>query len=286
MSKITSSLIVSVVFLFSTSSYALPLGDGNFGADTTETSIQPLGNYDFEGIVALSNCSGSLIQLEGALDTDPALVLTNGHCNEGGFIAPGTYLFGLGSSRNFNVVDRSGKKIGRVTARQVVYGTMTKTDMLIYKLRESYADIKLSFGVEPLRLSSVPSKIGDNIEIISGYWRRGYSCSVEKYINELREDKWTWKDSIRYSRPGCETIGGTSGSPVLLAGSRTVIAVNNTGNEDGENCSMNNPCEIDELGNKTAVRGYSYAEQTWWVYTCLNNNRELDLNIGGCLLPH
>src|SRR5689334_19346351 len=37
-------------------------------------------NYDFEGIVGLSDCSGSLVQLENAADTDRGMILTNGHC--------------------------------------------------------------------------------------------------------------------------------------------------------------------------------------------------------------
>ena len=91
-------------------------------------------------------------------------------------------------------------------------------------------------------------------------------------------------DSVRYSRPGCETIGGTSGSPVVLAGTRTVVAVNNTGNDDGDRCTMNNPCEIDEHGQVTAEQGYSYAQQTSWIYTCLDSTGNLNLNQAGCKL--
>jgi hypothetical protein len=48
---------------------------------------------------------------------------------------------------------------------------------------------------------------------------------------------------------------------------------------------MNNPCEIDEKGNVTATRGFSYGQQTYWVYSCLNQYNELDLSVAGCLLP-
>ena len=42
-------------------------------------------DYDFEGIVKLSNCSGAVIKFIGQDLNDRALVLTNGHCLESGF---------------------------------------------------------------------------------------------------------------------------------------------------------------------------------------------------------
>ncbi|MBC7464820.1 MAG: serine protease, partial [Bdellovibrio sp.] len=83
-----------------------------------------------------------------------------------------------------------------------------------------------------------------------------------------------------------ETIGGTSGSPITKAGTKIVIGINNTGNEDGQKCTMNNPCEIDLQGNITFTKGVSYGQQTYQIYSCLNTARELDLTVQGCLLTH
>lgn len=63
-----------------------------------------------------------------------------------------------------------------------------------------------------------------------------------------------------------------------------VIGVNNTGNEDGERCTLNNPCEVDANGNITVDQGAAYGQQTWWFYTCLTATRTLDLNKAGCQL--
>ena len=63
------------------------------------------------------------------------------------------------------------------------------------------------------------------------------------------------------------------------------MAVNNTGNESGEECTRDNPCEVDEEGTTTYVKGYSYAQQTYWLYTCLNEKREIDTSVNGCELP-
>jgi V8-like Glu-specific endopeptidase len=242
-------------------------------------------NYDFEAIVGLSNCSGGLFRYETSQDSDYALVLTNGHCLESGFIDPGVAVYNIRSARRFKLFNSSGQKVGNLNAEKLVYATMTKTDMAIYKLKETYAEIKTNFQVEPLVLSSGHPLVNDPVEIISGYWKRGYRCAIETFVTKLQESDWYSEDSIRFSRPGCETIGGTSGSPVVLAGSRTIVAVNNTGNDNGGRCTENNPCEIDENGNVYYEEGLSYAQQTYWVYSCLNAQREFDILMPGCVLP-
>lgn len=284
MNKLVFSLILAI-FAAPFAASALPLPPAN-GINVLNFSPRFTANYDFEGIVALSNCSGSIIRFEHSKDTDRAMVLTNGHCYEGGFIDPGTFIINEPSQRTFAVKDPQGNSIGRISATKVLYGTMTQTDITLYELRETYTDILSRFKVRPLTLASTHPTIGMSMEVISGYWERGYSCKIESFINELHEGGWIWKDSIRYSRPGCEVIGGTSGSPIVLAGSRTVIGINNTGNEDGERCTVNNPCEVDTDGKITYHRGYSYGEQTYWIYSCLDNNGRVDMTVAGCMLPH
>ncbi len=276
-------LVLIFFVLASTSAFAFPIHG------LTKESRLPITfteNYDFEGIVALSNCSGSLIQLEGVSDMNNALVLTNGHCFEGGFTNPGEFISKQPSSRTFTLLNSSANNAGRVTATQVVYSTMTKTDITIYKLQETYAEIKAKFGIRPMTLASQHPELNTSIEVLSGYWRRGYSCAIEAFIPELKEAGWVMKDSMRYSRPGCETIGGTSGSPIVKAGTKIVIGINNTGNEDGEVCTENNPCEVDQDGKTSAIKGYSYAQQTFQIYTCLTTTNEIDVSVNGCQLFH
>jgi V8-like Glu-specific endopeptidase len=243
-------------------------------------------DYNFEGIVALSNCSGSIIRFETSKDSDKAMVLTNGHCYENGMPDPGEVILHRRSSRRFQVLSPTAENLGTINATEVIYSTMTRTDMTLYKLDTTYAQILSDYNVRPFTLTSSHPVIGTPIEVVSGYWERGYTCSVEAFAHELDEGGYAMFDSVRYSRPGCEVIGGTSGSPVIAQGTRNVIAINNTGNEDGERCTMNNPCEIDENGKVTYVQGYSYAQETYLIYSCLTDANELDLNKSGCLLPH
>lgn len=66
-------------------------------------------------------------------------------------------------------------------------------------------------------------------------------------------------DSVRDSMPGCDIIGGSSGSPVVDDESGQVVAVTNTINESGEQCTINNPCEVNEDGTTTVTKGEGYA---------------------------
>ncbi len=126
---------------------------------------------------------------------------------------------------------------------------------------------------------------GSQMRVISGYWKKIYACQIDGFVNVLREDQWTFTDSIRYSKPGCETIGGTSGSPIVDPTSREVIGINNTGNENGEECTMNNPCEVDTDGTITADEGTSYGQQMYTIYGCINAQSQFDLTVATCKLP-
>lgn len=286
--KSITHMSVFLLALFSMLGEAHALPSKNLQAKFIPPST---GEVSFDGILAIRDpmggCSASLVRYEDSRKGDRALALTNGHCVEKGFIKPGTYLLNESSRRSFKILDpRDGKTdIGSLKAEKIIYATMTKSDIALYRLTSTYAEIESKYGVHPLTLSSELTEAGLKIEIPSGYWRRGYACEVEAIIPMLKEDKWTWKMSLRYSRPGCETIGGTSGSPIVEAGTDIVVGINNTGNESGKKCTLNNPCEVDRDGNITYEEGVSYGQQTYWIYTCLDGGLNFDLAMDDCRLP-
>jgi V8-like Glu-specific endopeptidase len=240
-------------------------------------------DYDFEGIIKLSNCSGSLIRFAGQPETTNAYVLTNGHCLGRPFLAPGEARVNQVLSRKMKVADKN-MDFFPVNARKLVYGTMTGTDAAIYELEETYAEIKKNFNVEPFDFDTNRPVVGLDIEVISGYWERGYSCFIDGFVYELREAGWQFFDSIRYSNTGCNTIGGTSGSPIIQKDTRTVVGINNTGNESGDECTMNNPCEVDANGNITVLKKASYGQQTYNFYSCLTVDFKIDTSLATCEL--
>ncbi|MER7183511.1 trypsin-like peptidase domain-containing protein [Streptomyces hyaluromycini] len=239
---------------------------------------------NFAGTVSLSNCSGSVIRFPNSADSDPALVLTNGHCLETGFPAAGEVITGQSSSRTFGLLNSAGTKVATLRANQVVYSTMTDTDITIYRTTTTYAAIKSSYGISPLTVSASHPVAGSAIKVVSGYWKTIYSCNIDGFVYRLKEGDWTWKDSVRYTS-ACNTIGGTSGSPVIDTTTGQVVAVNNTGNEDGETCTVDNPCEVDESGNVTVRQGINYAEETYIIPACFTTGNVLSLSASGCTLP-
>lgn len=160
---------------------------------------------------------------------------------------------------------------------------MTKTDMAVYELGLTYKEIKDLYDIEPLTLAKTITSIPTEVQIISGYWDRGYDCTLEALIPKMKEDVYVWQESVRYNEH-CDTIPGTSGSPIIERNTRTVVAINNTGNDKGGRCTMNNPCEVDTDGTITVRKGYSYGQQTYEVYSCLNKDFSLDMNKKGCKL--
>jgi V8-like Glu-specific endopeptidase len=254
-------------------------------AHAPATATAPtLRAVDYAGTVALSNCSGSVVRLPASADTDPALVLTNGHCLETGFPEPGEVIVDQSSSRSFGLLNSAGTRVATLRASKVAYSTMTDTDVTLYQLTRTYAQIKSSYGISALTLNDTHPVAGTAIKVVSGYWKRIYTCAIDGFAYRLKEGDWTWKDSVRYTS-ACDTIGGTSGSPVVDTATGKVVAVNNTGNEDGERCTENNPCEVDENGTVTVREGINYAEETYGIPACFGAGNKLNLNASGCTLP-
>ncbi|MGW1215364.1 S1 family peptidase [Streptomyces sp. NPDC002499] len=239
---------------------------------------------NFAGTVSLSNCSGSVIRFPNSVSTDPALVLTNGHCLETGFPEAGEVIVDQASTRTFGLLNASATRVGTLRASKVAYATMTDTDVTIYQLTTTYASIQSTYGISPLTVQSTHPTAGTAITVVSGYWKRTYACNIDGFVYRLKEGDWTWKDSVRYTS-ACQTIGGTSGSPVLDNATGQVVAVNNTGNEDGQRCTENNPCEVDANGTVTVRQGINYAQEIYNIPACFTTGNKLNLNASSCTLP-
>ncbi|MGW0625665.1 trypsin-like serine peptidase [Streptomyces sp. NPDC002758] len=253
-------------------------------APAPEKTAPAIQAVNFAGTVSLSNCSGSVIRFPASTDSDPALVMTNGHCLETGFPEPGEVITGQSSSRTFGLLNSAGTRVATLRANQVIYSTMTDTDVTLYRTTTTYAAIKNSYGINALTLQDTHPTTGTAITVVSGYWKRTYACSIDGFVYRLKEGDWTWKDSVRYTS-ACQTIGGTSGSPVIDNATGKVVAVNNTGNEDGQRCTENNPCEVDANGTVTVRQGINYAEETYNIPGCFTTGNRLDLTLSGCTLP-
>ncbi|MER6144060.1 serine protease [Streptomyces sparsogenes] len=239
---------------------------------------------DFAGTVALSNCSGSVVRMPNSADSDLAFVLSNGHCLESGMPSAGQVIVDRASTRSFTLLNSSGSGVATLRATKIAYATMTDTDVSLYQLSSTYAQIQQRYGIKALQLADTHPVQGTAINVVSGYWKKIYSCNIDGFVYRLKEDEWTWKDSVRYTS-ACNTIGGTSGSPVVDSATGKVVAINNTGNEDGGRCTLNNPCEVDANGTVTVRQGINYAQQTYGITKCVAAGNKINLSLAGCELP-
>src|SRR3954447_20051468 len=231
--------------------------------------------------IALSNCSASLVRFPSSVSTDRAMMLTNGHCYEGGFLAAGQVLQNRQSSRRGTLLSSTGATLGTLTADRVLYATMTGTDITLYRLTRTFASVQSSFGVTARTISASHPVMGDTF-VPSGFFSQVFNCDVLSFVPTLREDRWTWHDSIRFA-DGCGTIPGTSGSPVISVATGELVGINNTANENGQSCTLDNPCEVNPDGTTTAVLNRRYGQETYWITTCVTANRTINLNQVGCL---
>src|SRR3954454_25129181 len=166
--------------------------------------------------IALSNCSASLVRYPSSVSTDRAMMLTNGHCYEGGYLGAGQVLQNRTTGRSGTLLTSSGRSLGTVRADRVLYATMTGTDVTLYRLTSTYATLSSRYGATALTISAAHPAAGASIDIPSGYWKEIWNCKIDSFVSTLREDVWTWHDSIRYET-GCYTTHGTSGFPIVDA---------------------------------------------------------------------
>ncbi|MEO9238614.1 MAG: trypsin-like peptidase domain-containing protein, partial [Jatrophihabitantaceae bacterium] len=207
-------------------------------------------------------------------------------CYEGGFLSAGQVLVNTSSSRTGTLLNSSGASLGTLHADRVLYATMTGTDVTLYRLTQTYAQVTSSFGATALTISASHPVSGTATSIPSGYWKKVYACGINGFVGTLKEDQWTWHDSIRYTFPNstCQTIGGTSGSPIIDNSSGQLVGINNTLNENGQSCTLNNPCEVNPDGSITVVQGQNYGQETYLFNTCLTAANAINLTKAGCLL--
>jgi len=280
------SLASALAFTFSPATAAPALARPDSAADLAAAATPVVAPAavppDLTATIRLNNCSAALVRYPTSQSTDRAMMLTNGHCFEGGFLAPGQVIINRSSNRRGTLLTSNGSSALRVTADRVLYATMTGTDVTLYRLTRSFGSIQSATGISALTISASHPVAGDTF-VPSGFFARVFNCDIERFVPTLREDRWTWHDSIGYAK-GCDTIHGTSGSPIVSVATGEVVGINNTGNDDGEACTLNNPCEVNPDGTVTAVKGLNYGQETFWFNTCLTPGRTIDLNKPGCLL--
>src|ERR1041384_5600503 len=119
---------------------------GTVGAGVVAAPAHAVDAVTLNATIALNNCSASLVRFPTSVDSDRAMLLTNGHCYENGFINAGQVYVNRSSSRTGTLLGNTGNSLGTVRADLLLYGTMTKTDVALYRLNESFSSIKTKYN--------------------------------------------------------------------------------------------------------------------------------------------
>lgn len=237
----------------------------------------------FAGTARLPGCSGSVVRWAAALDDDPAVVLTNGHCVQTPFLGARDVLVDERQHKRIELLDGAGDVAMTVRGVHLRYASMYRTDLAVYELRESYADLAAG-GVTPLVLATAGPSRGDEIRIPSGYWVEQRGCTTTGTAYRVHEREWDWWRSIRLpALDGCRIRGGYSGSPIVSRTTGEVVGIANTGYVGGRRC-IDSACEENQRGVVRMVRHMNYGQQTWWLSTCVGADRRFDLSVAGCRL--
>ncbi|MGE0173195.1 MAG: serine protease [Oligoflexales bacterium] len=235
--------------------------------------------FDFSGQIRFAGCSGSVVSF-GQPKTANAVALTNGHCigMMGG--DPNAVIVNRPYASSANIYYNAEETV-RAKTTKILYGIIQPHDIAFLELDKTYEELE-KLGIRSRLVSPAMATVGTTIVLASGYWDSVATCDVEAIIFEIREDKWVNSNSYKYH---CDAQHGTSGSPLINAETGEVVGANYTGNDDGEECTYNNPCEVDENGNINVDQGANYGDQVYKIMTCLNASKDIDLQVAGCSLP-
>ena len=115
-------------------------------AGTANAAARPDVTVTLASTIALDDCSASLVRYPSSQVGDQALMLTAGHCYEGGMPSAGQVLQNVDSSRSGSLLDADGNQLGTVTADKLLYATMTNTDVAVYELTDTFATLQNEYG--------------------------------------------------------------------------------------------------------------------------------------------
>ncbi|QDW61464.1 trypsin-like serine protease [Oerskovia sp. KBS0722] len=236
------------------------------------------------GFPAIDGCESSVVRTTASREDDPALLLTNGHCvptvgGSGDMPPRGASLVDRPVDAGVTFQDAQGYGLTSARAERLLLGTVTGTDVAVYRLDRSFAELEAD-GVTVLRLADAPPRAGDTVTLMTTDPR---TCTVEAVVPTLREGGYEQHDALRMAAsPDCETFPGSSGAALVAEDGTTVVGVNGTNNRDGLMCEVDNPCEVGEDGRTTVVTNQPYGQQVTMLNVCLTAGSALDLGAPGC----
>ena len=248
-------------------------------------SLRPASAEELYNLAATNGCSAGYVDIGRSIEAK-AVVLTNGHC-VGGTLAARQAMVNIPTSKSFSIFRASGAKLN-VTGTRLMYATLMDTDIALYELKETNAELQKK-GLVPFVFYHGEAPLGSAVRVTSGYWKETQECFLERRVHKLLEgfgsdisDPSIATNAIAFSKD-CDIRGGYSGTPVIDSASNSVIAIAFTGSEGNNACAESSPCEEDEQGNRLYRKGVSYAARVDQISDCIVDG-EFNLTLPTCTL--
>ncbi|BFQ94353.1 serine protease [Gallibacterium anatis] len=223
----------------------------------------------YDGMAKIRGCSAAVVQFEGQSDSDKVLLLTNGYCVSRELDAANAIVDRAYSDIATVYRGNTPLIVGSLPIDRIVYATMTQTDLAILRTGISYAELKDKLRIQPRQIAQQLPSAGDAVHVVSGNLEQHYQCQIAAQVNAVKEDKWQWQPAFRLTpSDSCQIKAGASGSPVINSDG-SIVAVINTGNQDGESCTLNNSSEVDGQGQISVKKGAIYAVDSHMLGVCL-----------------
>ncbi|MBO3130024.1 trypsin-like peptidase domain-containing protein [Dermatophilus congolensis] len=182
---------------------------------------------DADAIAALSfdgkSCSGAIVKLKDSKPTDKALLLSAGHCIPGPHLKTGESVANkkISGTGNRVQIHKGADKDNHLNPLQthvtdVVYATMTGTDVSLMKIDKTYAALQLA-GIKAREIPGDDLKKGDAVSVPApGIGQSFHGCKIENTGLTKKVNSWTWNNFVEVSGQQCEQLReGASGSPII-----------------------------------------------------------------------
>ena len=272
---------VFALTLLSAQAFARPSDFSNKNDD----NIRQATAAELHNLATTNGCSAGYADI-GRGGSEKAVIVTNGHCVSGNLVAR-MALVNQPTSKIFAIFNAQGGRVN-VTATKLMYATLMDTDIALYELRETNAELAAK-GLTPFPFYDGQAPLGSRVRVTSGYWRETQECTLERRIRQLLEgfgsdisNPSVATDAIALSST-CNIRGGYSGTPIIDEATDTIIAMAFTGSEGNEACAEGSPCEVNERGERTYRRGVSYAARVDQLADCLQDG-QINLALPSCTL--
>ena len=229
------------------------------------------------------NCSGNLVFFPQA--TNKVYLLTNGHCiplllnHSLHYKNPKLYVLNYPMTGQIPVLNHSDQ-VENLHIKKVAFATMNQNDLALIEMSDNFETLRAK-SIQIWEVDRDPPIEGEQIEVVSGYWKQSYLCRIKSLNVCLQEGIYRWPQSLLVDE-SCRFKSGVSGSPFVSTKSRKIVGLANTLADKGRPCELNMPCEISSSGQTSIREGGSYGQLVNELYKCFDAGGEFSIENTDC----